>query len=55
MSFINRERLIEEINKEIDSNVIVTTYGYFDGIDRGLRKAKSIAEEQPVELYGGRK
>lgn len=48
MSLINREKLIEAIRKKIDSNVIATHYGYFDGIDRGLRQAKSIVEEQPT-------
>ena len=48
---ISRNKLIKEINKEIDGVIVKDTYS--KGKNAGLRKAKILAEEQTVTHYGG--
>lgn len=51
MNLINRDKLIEEIDKEIDDNFIGEEHGYHAGIDKGLKTAKFLAKEQPNINY----
>lgn len=48
---ISKNKLIEEIDKEIDAVIVKDTYS--KGKNAGLRKAKILAEEQTKENYGG--
>lgn len=48
---VNRNKLIEEIDKEINAVIVKDTYS--KGKNAGLRKAKNLAEEQTDTNYGG--
>ena len=48
---ISRDKLIEEIDKELSGVIVKDTYS--KGKNAGLRKAKILAEEQPEVRCGG--
>ncbi len=48
---IRRNKLIEEISKEIDGGIVKDTYS--KGKNAGLRKAKILTEEKIEAHYGG--
>ncbi len=50
INLISRNKLIEDIDKEVDGVIVKDTYS--KGKSAGLRKAKILAEEQPEANYG---